>query len=177
MATLATARAGHNDQTRVLDLAFPGDAGQAPFSRADLVVTGVDHSTLSYEVRVFLNNPDATAETPRTADQGYAGRYTVFGHGGCYGDEGHCDVPEPSADATDLRPRHPLTPLTTFVTITGALQRIFAAGQALRTVTLVPVSLTPRRADRAPAPELLEFDDVSLQTYLTATDADQVTIA
>jgi hypothetical protein len=101
----------------------------------------------------------------------------VFGHGGCYGDEGHCDVPEPSADATDLRPRHPLTPLTTFVTITGALQRILAAGQALRTVTLVPVSLTPRRADRAPAPELLEFDDVSLQTYLTATDADQVTIA
>ena len=152
MATLATARAGHNDQTRVLDLAFPGDAGQAPFSRADLVVTGVDHSTLSYEVRVFLNNPDATAETPRTADQGYAGRYTVFGHGGCYGDEGHCDVPEPSADATDLRPRHPLTPLTTFVTITGALQRILAAGQALRTVTLVPVSLPPRRADRAPAP-------------------------
>jgi hypothetical protein len=32
----------------------------------------------------------------------------------------------------------------------------------------------PRRIDRAPAPELLKFDDVSLQTYLTATDADQV---
>ena len=58
MVTLAAARAGQNDQTRVLDLAFPGDAEQAPFSRADLVVTGVDHSTLSYEVRVFPAPPD-----------------------------------------------------------------------------------------------------------------------
>lgn len=176
MATLATARAGHDDQTRVLDLAFPGDAGQAPFSRADLVVTGVDHSSLSYEVRVFLNNPDATADTPRTAEQGYGGRYTVFGHGGCFGDEGHCDVPTPTADATDLRPQHQLTPITTYVTVTDALRRLLAAGETLRTVTLVPVSLAPRRADRGPAPELLAFDDVSLQTYLTATDADRVDI-
>jgi hypothetical protein len=177
MVTLAAARAGQNDQTRVLDLAFPGDAEQAPFSRADLVVSGVGHSALSYEVRVFLNNPDATAETPRSPEQGYGGRYTVFGHGGCYGDEGHCDVPAASDDVTDLRPEHPLTPFTTYVTITEALQRVLAAGQVLRTITLVPVSLTPRRADRAPAPELLDLDDVSLQTYLTTTDAAQVTTA
>ena len=174
MATLATSRAGQDDQTRVLDLAFPGDVAQAPFSRADLVVTGVDHSTVSYEVRVFLNNPDATSGAPRTPEHGYAGRYTVFGHGGCYGDEGHCDVPAPSAGGTDLRPQHPLTPLNPYVTVTDALQRVLAAGQTLQTVTLVPVSLPPRRADRAPAPELLKFGDVSLQTYRTATDADQI---
>jgi hypothetical protein len=175
MATLATAHAGQDDQTRVLDLPFPGDAARAPFSRADLLVTGVDHSALSYEVRVFLNNPDANASTPRTPEQGYAGRYTVFGHGGCYGDEGHCDIPASNADGTGLRPEHPLTPFSTYVTVTEALQRILAAGQTLQTVTLVPVSLAPRRADRGPAPELLKFDDVSLQTYLTATGADQVT--
>jgi hypothetical protein len=39
-------------------------------------------------------------------------------------------------------------------------------------VTLVPVSITPRRADRRPQPELLHFADVSLQTYLTSTEAD-----
>ena len=78
----------------------------------DDVFAGVDHSTLSYEVRLFFNNPAATADTARTADEGYAGRFTVFGHGGCYGDEGHCDVPEPSRDPTDLRPPHPLTPLS-----------------------------------------------------------------
>ncbi|MCZ2805591.1 hypothetical protein O2W18_10785 [Modestobacter sp. VKM Ac-2983] len=171
MATLEQARTGRDDQTRVIDLAFPGDVPPAPFSRADLVVTGVDHSSTSYEVRVFLNDPDATAGTPRTAEHGYAGRYTVFGHGGCYGGEGHCDAPAPGED---LRLAPPLTSFDTYVTITGALQRLLAAGDALQTITLVPVSLTPRRADRGPAPELLHFDDLTLQTYLTATDADQV---
>ncbi|WP_346618361.1 hypothetical protein [Blastococcus montanus] len=171
MATLATARAGRDDQTRVVDLVFPGDVPPAPFSRADLVITGVDHSQMSYEVRIFLDNPDATAATPRTAEEGYAGRYTVFGHGGCYGGDGHCDAP---AAGEDLRLAPPPRPYDTYVTVTGALQRILAAGDSLRTVTLVPVSLPPRRADRGPAPELLHFDDVSLQTYLTATDADQV---
>jgi hypothetical protein len=39
-------------------------------------------------------------------------------------------------------------------------------------VTLVPVSITPRRADRRPAPDLLHFADVSLRTYLASTEAD-----
>jgi hypothetical protein len=33
-------------------------------------------------------------------------------------------------------------------------------------------SITPRRADRKPAPELLHFADISVQTYLTSTEAD-----
>jgi hypothetical protein len=81
-------------------------------------------------------------------------------------------VPAPSTDPTDLRPPHPLTPLNTYVTITDALRHILAEGSELRTVTLVPVSITPMRKDRKPAPELLHFADVSLQTYLTATEAD-----
>jgi hypothetical protein len=172
MVTAAAARAGDTEQTLVIDLRFPAGEGLASFTRADVVITGVDHSGASYEVRLFLNNPAATAETPRTAEQGYAGRFTVFGHGGCYGDEGHCEVPAPSADPTDLRSAHPLTPLDTYVTITDALRRVLARDGALQTVTLVPVSITPRRADRKPAPELLHFTDVALRTYLTATEAD-----
>ncbi len=172
MVAAAAARAGDTEQTLVIDLAFPGAAGRIPFTRADVVFSGVDHSGASYEVRLFLNNPAATAGTPRTAEQGYAGRFTVFGHGGCYGDEGHCEVPAPTADPADLRPPHPLTPLDTYVTVTGALRRVLAHGGALQTMTLVPVSITPRRTDRKPAPELLRFADVSLQTYLTSTEAD-----
>ena len=172
MVTAAAARTGENDQTLLVDLPFPGEEGLTPFTRADVVVTGVDHSGSSYEVRLFLNNPAATAETPRTAEQVYAGRFTVFGHGGCYGDEGHCEVPAPSIDPADLRPAHPLTPLDTYVTITDALRRVLARDGALQTLTLVPVSITPRRADRKPAPELLHFTDVALRTYLTATEAD-----
>ncbi len=172
MVTAAAARAGETEQTLVADLPFPGEEGLNPFTRADVVITGEDHSGISYEVRLFLNNPAATAGTPRTAEQGYAGRFTVFGHGGCYGDEGHCEVPAPSTDPTDLRSAHPLTPLDTYVTITDALRRVLADGGTLRTVTLVPVSITPRLADRRPAPELLHFADVSLRTYLTSTEAD-----
>jgi hypothetical protein len=171
MVAAAAARAGETEQTLVVDLSYPGEAGATPFTQADLILTGVEHAGPSYEVRLFLNNPTATADTPRTAEHGYAGRFTIFGHGGCFGDEGHCDV-QTSADPTDLRRPHPLTPLTTYVTVTDALRRLLAGGDTLQTVTLVPVSAMPRQADRKPAPELLKFADVSLHTYLTATEAD-----
>jgi hypothetical protein len=172
MVTAEAGHAGASEQTLVVGLPFPGDTGAAAFTRADVVLTGVHHADASYETRLFFNNPGATIDTPRTPDEGYAGRLTAFGHGGCYGDEGHCDIPEPSTDPTDLRPPHPLTPLDTFVTVTEPLRRLLAAGDTLRTVTLVPVSITPRRADRKPAPELLHFADISVQTYLTSTEAD-----
>lgn len=171
MVAVTAARPGEAEQTLVVDLPFPTEAGQAEFSRADVVIKGLDHSQISYEVRLFLNNPSATADTPRAVEHGYAGRATVFGHGGCYGDPGHCEVVAPSADPTDLRPPHPLTPLDTYVTVTGALRSALERDGAVRTLTLVPVSAPPQRADRKPAPELLRFDDVSLQTYLAAPDA------
>jgi hypothetical protein len=40
-------------------------------------------------------------------------------------------------------------------------------------VALVPVSITPRRADRQPAPELLHFADVSLRTHQPRPDRRQ----
>lgn len=172
MVAAAAARAGAAEQTLVIDLRFPGETEATPFTRADLVFTGIDHSTVSYEVRVFLNNLTATVDTPRTPEQGYAGRFVVFGHGGCFGGDGHCDPPVARTDPTDLRGPHPLTPQDTYVTVTEALRRILVGGGSLDTITLVPVSLTPRKADRKPAPELFRFADVSLQTYLTATEAE-----
>lgn len=144
------------------------------FTRADVVVTGVDHSGCSYEVRLFLNNPGADGSTPRDATTGYAGRFHVFGHGGCFGDVGHCDVPPPSHDPTDLRPPHPLTPLSTYVTVTAALRRLLDAGEGLETLTMVPLSLPPRRSASQPAPELFHYETVDVRTYCTPAD-DPVT--
>jgi tyrosinase len=93
-------------------------------SRADLVLFGVDHSGDSYEGRVFLNNPDADVDTPRDPAHGYAGSFTVFGHGGCYGEEGHCDPGQRTTDAFDRRPPHPLTPFTKTVVVSEALRRV-----------------------------------------------------
>jgi len=156
--------------TRVVAFHYAGVDDQLAFTRADVVFTGVDHSGCSYEVRLFLNNPDADADTRRDEAVGYAGRFHVFGHGGCFGDVGHCDVPSPSTDPTDLRPAHPLTPLDTYVTVTAALRRLLAAGATLESVTLVPISLPPRREDRAPALGLFHCQRVDLRTYHTPAD-------
>lgn len=157
-------------QTTVFSMRYHDDGGTGAFTRADVVFTRVDHAGCSYEVRLFLNNPDADAGTAREDVVGYAGRFHVFGHGGCFGDLGHCDVPAVSGDPTDLRPSHPLTPMDTYVTITCALRRLFAAGQALESLTLVPVSLPPRRRDQKPAPELFRCETVDLRLYFTPGD-------
>ncbi len=163
------AKADKSRRTLVVELPLRARDTSA-FSRADLVFRGVDHSGVSYEVRLFLNNAKADVSTPRSAEEGYAGRFSVFGHGGCYGDDGHCNIPPASADPTDLALPHPLTPLNTYVTVTEALRRLLNAGEDLHTVTLVPVSITPRRTDRRPAPELLHFSEVELHTYAPATE-------
>lgn len=77
------------------------------YTRADVELLDVDHAGSSYEGRVFVNNPDATEETEPTPANGYVGSYHIFGHGGCLGDPGHCDV-KPQR-AYDPRPGPPLT--------------------------------------------------------------------
>src|SRR5215469_8045801 len=62
------------------------------FYRADLVFEGVDHAGATFEARVFLNNETANENTPTTGEQGYAGSFHIFGHGGCFGEAGHCEV-------------------------------------------------------------------------------------
>jgi len=112
-------------------------AREPGFYRADLIFYGVDHSGSSYEARVFLNNPSADAKTPRTLEKGYAGRFHIFGHGGCFGDdEGHCEV-RPRRPF-DPRPEHPLTPATKTVIATDAVRRAIKQGKQV-TVTIVPI--------------------------------------
>jgi hypothetical protein len=51
------------------------------FSRADICFEGVEQAGPAYEGRVFLNNTEADAGTPRTAEHGYAGSFHVYGLG------------------------------------------------------------------------------------------------
>ena len=167
MATASDMKTGRRKGILVAPLSFK----DGRFSRADLVFTGVDHSGDSYEVLVYLNNPTANDTTPHNVESGYGGRFIIFGHGGCYGELGHCDVPDTRA-ADDLRLPHPLTPATKIVTVTDALR--FVLGQEpheLQTVTLVPVAMTPRRKDRHVTADLFKFNDVTLRTYLGGTDS------
>ena len=54
---------------------------------------------------MYLNNPDASPDTDPTPENGYAGSYYIFGHGGCYGGEGHCEVTPRRRTTPDPRTR------------------------------------------------------------------------
>jgi hypothetical protein len=128
----------------------------ASYNRADLIFDGVDHSGASFALRVFFNNPAATAETGRSAENGYVGSVYVFGHGGCFGDEGHCDVPT-ERRPFDVRPPHQLTPAKMWIQVTDALRQL-AQHEDRLTITVVHMAMA--QAD-GPMP----FEKVSLVTY------------
>lgn len=107
-------------------------AGKTGFERADIAVHGIDQSGASFEGRVFLNNPEATLETPLSADQGYAGSFHVFGYGVWPADIGG-DRAEQAASADVIR-----APISKTVIATDAIRRAAAHGNAAR-VTIVPV--------------------------------------
>lgn len=79
-------------------LEVPAAGDLDSMTRADLVFYDVEHAGASYEARVFIDRPDADADTPCAFSHGYAGSYTVFGHAGCFGEAGRC---EPEARYTD----------------------------------------------------------------------------
>src|SRR6476646_5818004 len=128
------------------------------FVRADLVFDGLDHSGASFAARIFINNPDADASTELTTQNRYAGRFHVFGHGGCFGDVGHCEV-RGTPRAYDPRPAHPLTPMRKVVIATEAIRREVKRGNKSLTLTIVPIVRSG--TDRCDYENVLKFDRVS----------------
>lgn len=122
--------------SKAIPIGFAG--GRHRYTQADLEISGIFHGEASYEGRIFLNNPDATAGTAMTARQGYAGSFYIFGHGGCLGDIGHCEINEHNRESFDFRYPSPLTLARKRVTVTKVLQDIAKRASAV-TVTIVPV--------------------------------------
>jgi len=131
------------------------------YVRADLEFIGVDHSGASYEARVYLNNANADANTQPTEMNGYAGSFYIFGHGGCFGDLGHCDV-HPQKDEFDPRPSHPLEPIKKIIVATDAIKTAAAAGPEIN-VSVVPVILS--WTEKCDLTEVCKFDHINLVTY------------
>lgn len=131
------------------------------FGRADIVFEELDHAGVSYKALVFLNNPNASDQTERTLDNGYAGVFHIFGHGGCLGDPGHCEV-RGAPRLYDPRPAHPLTPARKVVIATPAVRKAIADGPDV-TVTVVPIVTSPARG--CDIQDVLKFDRLSIVTY------------
>jgi tyrosinase len=130
---------------------------RSTWQRADLEFEGVEHDGASFVMHVFLNNPDVDEATPRTPEQRYAGYLTVFAHGECWGDVGHCDIPEP-VSAFDRRPPHPLLPFDATLEITDALDALGGEGGEI-TVT----ALAFNKSDDTDG--VLRFKQLTLLTY------------
>jgi tyrosinase len=130
------------------------------YARADLIFDGVDHSLASYEARIYINAPEADLATGRD-HPAYAGSFHIFGHGGCFGDVGHCDVPTEPRDPFDVRAPHQLTPATKVVIVTDALKRIVATAVDKSSITVAVVVAAPGK----PSNEYLLFRRLRLLTY------------
>jgi tyrosinase len=127
------------------------------FARADLVFYDVDARHASFTARVFLQAPGDVDLSPGRQD-GYAGFFAIFGHGGCSGDEGHCEIPQ-SRDPFDLGPPHPLTPQVKLVDVTKRLHQV--GGDE---VVAVVLAVRPGR-DGATLSDVLTFSAMRLITY------------
>jgi tyrosinase len=137
--------------SKSLDISDPVRAG---FRQAEVRLHRVPQLPRSCFVRVFLNLPDATANTP-IDDPHYAGYLAIFGHGDCIGGPGHCGVPQ--RGKYDLRPRNHNTPRNHRVVVTDCARRLFDAGASALQITLVVIG-----ADYQEDRELLRLDGISL---------------
>jgi hypothetical protein len=141
---------------------FISDALELPspehaFNRADLLFYGLDHSGASYEAQVFVAARGIGGEPDRD-HRAYVGSFFILGHGGCFGDVGHCDIPT-RRDEFDLRPPHQLEPATRIVTVTDALTAMLQQGLTAAKVTVV--AHTEGRASN----DVLSFKTIRLATY------------
>jgi tyrosinase len=128
-----------------------------PFERADLLFYGIDHSGPSYEAQIFMAARGVGGE-PDRGHRAYVGSYFIFGHGGCFGDEGHCDVPR-EREPFDLRPAHQLEPAVRIVRVTEPLKAMLEQGLEAAKVTVI-AHTEGRTSD-----EVLAFDRIRLATY------------
>ncbi len=128
----------------------------APYARADLEIEGVQHDGPSCYALFYFNLPEADEHTGRDIPQ-FAGAFSLFAHGRCWGDPGHCEVPSGPLSVFDRRPPHPLTPINITLTVTEALR---AVAEAEVTVTVLTFPVLGSDSDQA-----LRFSRLTLLTY------------
>jgi hypothetical protein len=129
----------------------------SPFERADLIFYGLDHAGASYEARVFMD-PRGVSHGADSTHRAYVGSFFIFGHGGCFGDVGHCDIPR-ERDPFDLRPPHQLEPALRVLTITEAVRELIE-----RDLDAAKVTVTAHTEGQA-LDDVLAFETVRLATY------------
>ena len=131
-------------------------------SKARLYFYGLHHTVESYEVRVYVNNPNADVTVGRDPNSGYLGSLYLFGHGDCVGGAGHCDIPKGRRRRFDIRPQHHLTPYDTFINISRNLSAITSGASATSPNEVNLSFVVIDRSKRQVSPSDIEFDNIAL---------------
>lgn len=130
------------------------------FSRADLEFYGIDHFRPSYVAEIFFNDPEVDEASADEERPSYAGRFAIFGHEKCLGDEGHCEVHE-YVRRFDDRPSPPLTRAFKRVVVTEAVRRL--SDEEKLTVTVIATAAPDAESDYEGS--LLSFQGLQLTTF------------
>jgi hypothetical protein len=138
---------------------------EADLSRVTLEFEGVDHAGPSFTVLTYLNNPDVPEDAGRDVAENFAAAFTVFAHGDCWGDIGHCEPGREPVSAFDARPEHPLTAANFALDITDAVKKLVTTER----VPAITVTALVTSAEDGAAP--FQFDAVSLIVFEAATPA------
>ena len=104
------------------------------FKRADVEIYGINHFRPSYSGLVFINAGEIHAGDLETDTVPCAGRFAVFGHEDCLGDEGHCHPSTPQR--FDPRRSHPLTHAFKRIVVTEPLREALSESDLLQ-ITIV----------------------------------------
>lgn len=126
-------------------------------SRAEIRLHNVQYSVNGGTfIRVFLNSPNADANTPIKGNDHFVGQIQLFS-GGCIGGPGHCDPPPTSKRNFDQRPRHRKTPFNIKLDATETVSRLMANGEKDMHINLVVMDLAGKQKS-----DSLWLDAVSL---------------
>ncbi len=147
----------------------PIDLGtvEGGFVRAELEFHKLRPPKESFEVRVYVDNPNCTASTGYKSG-GYAGRAVFFGHGPCHGAPGHCNPELAHRDRYDLRSKHPLRYDHTRyrIDITRGLRKFIGRKKSVDNLCVYLVIVD--ESGKQVAQDALIYDQCSLRTYAHA---------
>ncbi|MGY3792079.1 tyrosinase family protein [uncultured Aquimarina sp.] len=125
--------------------------------KAEIKIHRVQRGNLpNAHIRVFLNSPDATIDTPTNGNDHFVEEISTF-HGSCYGGPGHCNLPLDKTRNFDYRQLHHHEPRNYKINATDAVQRILNNGAKNITVQLVIAGIDGKPIDNA-----IYIDGVSL---------------
>ena len=129
---------------------------EVPFHRADIVIRNMDGSGISYEGKVFLNNPNANQETVLSLENGYVGSYHIFGYGALFPGDIHKE-----RSRYDHRPSQ--SPLIEYkrIVVTDAL-RVLGQNTNAFVITIVPV--LPGHESDVLEGDIIKFEKIGIIT-------------